>query len=118
MTPTWETMWFPHAFVGVMEQLQHAVATGTPPALSVADNVKTVALIEAGYRSIAERRTVRLSEIAIRLNKDNRGGTNAMMQAGIFTGYFPYGLEETAKQASAGSGSTPCSSTCTSRTST
>ncbi len=66
VTPSWETMWFPHAFVGVMEQLQHAVTTGTPPALSVEDNVKTVQLIEAGYRSIAERRTVRLDEISIR----------------------------------------------------
>jgi predicted dehydrogenase len=65
MTPSWDTMWFPHAFIGVMEQLQHAVATGTPPALSVADNVKTMALVEAGYRSIDEARTVRLSEIAI-----------------------------------------------------
>lgn len=64
VTPTWETMWFPHAFIGVMEQLQHAVATGSPPALSVADNVKTMALVEAGYRSMAEGRTVRLSEIA------------------------------------------------------
>lgn len=63
VTPSWKTMWFPHAFVGVMEQLQHAVATGTPPALSVADNVKTVALIEAGYKSMTEGRTVRLSEI-------------------------------------------------------
>lgn len=64
VTPTWETMWFPHAFIGVMEQLQHAVATGTEPALSVADNVRTMALVEAGYRSMAEGRTVRLSEIA------------------------------------------------------
>lgn len=64
VTPTWETMWFPHAFVGVMEQLQYAVKTGTPPALSVADNVQTVALIEAGYRSMAEGRTVKLSEIS------------------------------------------------------
>lgn len=64
VTPTWETMWFPHAFVGVMEQLQHAVATGTEPALPVADNVRTMALVEAGYRSMAEGRTVRLSEIA------------------------------------------------------
>ena len=64
VTPTWDTMWFPHAFIGVMEQLQHAVKTGTAPALSVADNVKTVALIEAGYRSIAEGRTVKLSEIS------------------------------------------------------
>ena len=65
VTPEWQTMWFPHAFIGVMEQLQYAVKSGEPPALSVADNVKTVALIEAGYRSIAERRTVRLSEIDI-----------------------------------------------------
>jgi predicted dehydrogenase len=62
---TWETMWFPDAFVGVMEQLQYALATGEPPALSVADNVKTMALVEAAYRSIAERRTVRLDEISL-----------------------------------------------------
>ena len=65
VTPTWDTMWFPHAFIGVMEQLQHAVKTGTAPALSVADNVKTMALVEAGYRSIDKGRTVKLSEISI-----------------------------------------------------
>jgi predicted dehydrogenase len=65
VTPKWETMWFPHAFIGVMEQLQHAVKTGTPPALSVADNVKTMALVEAGYRSIDKGRAVKLSEISI-----------------------------------------------------
>jgi predicted dehydrogenase len=63
--PSWDTMWFPHAFVGVMEQLQHAIATGTPPALSVEDNLRTMRLIEAGYRSIAERRTISLAEISI-----------------------------------------------------
>jgi predicted dehydrogenase len=65
VTPTWESMWFPHAFIGVMEQLQHAVKTGEPPALSVADNVKTMALVEAGYRSIEQARTVKLSEVPI-----------------------------------------------------
>ena len=60
--PRWETMWFPHAFRGVMEQLQYALKTGTPPALSGADNLRTMALVEAGYRSIAEGRTVRLAE--------------------------------------------------------
>lgn len=64
ITPKWETMWFPHAFIGVMEQLQHAVETGSEPALSIADNVKTMALVEAGYRSMAEHRTVKLSEIS------------------------------------------------------
>jgi predicted dehydrogenase len=64
-TPTWDSMWFPHAFIGVMEQLQHAAKTGEPPALSVADNVKTMALVEAGYRSIDQGRTVKLSEVSI-----------------------------------------------------
>ncbi|MDL2398252.1 Gfo/Idh/MocA family protein [Rhizobium mayense] len=65
VTPTWETMWFPHAFIGVMEQLQYAVKTGEVPALSVADNVKTMALVEAGYRSMDSGRAVKLSEISI-----------------------------------------------------
>lgn len=65
VTPTWDTMWFPHAFVGVMEQLQYAVKHGETPALDVADNVKTMALVEAGYRSMDEGRAVKLSEIAI-----------------------------------------------------
>ncbi|MCX5512693.1 oxidoreductase [Kaistia algarum] len=65
VTPSWESMWFPHAFKGVMEQLQYAVKNGTAPELSVADNVKTVALIEAGYRSMAEGRAVRLDEIKV-----------------------------------------------------
>jgi predicted dehydrogenase len=62
--PTWETRWFPQAFAGVMEQLQWAVKTGQTPMLSVADNVKTMALIEAGYRSIEEKRAVALIEYA------------------------------------------------------
>lgn len=65
VTPTWETMWFPHAFIGVMEQLQYALKSGTAPALSVADNVRTMGLVEAAYRSIDEGRTVRLSEISM-----------------------------------------------------
>jgi predicted dehydrogenase len=48
-----------------MEQLQYAVKTGTAPALSVADNVKTMALVEAGYRSIDKCRAVKLSEVSI-----------------------------------------------------
>jgi predicted dehydrogenase len=64
VSPTWDTHWFPHAFIGVMEQLQYALASGTEPVLTVADNVKTIALIEAGYRSIRENRPVRLDEIS------------------------------------------------------
>ncbi|MFV0411283.1 MAG: Gfo/Idh/MocA family protein [Paracoccus sp. (in: a-proteobacteria)] len=60
VSPEWETMWFPHAFIGVMEQLQYAIREGEPPALSVADNVRTMALVEAAYQSIDEGRTVAL----------------------------------------------------------
>ncbi|MDR6294324.1 putative dehydrogenase [Inquilinus ginsengisoli] len=60
--PSWDTMWFPHAFKGVMEQLQYAVKTSEPPLLSAADNVRTMALVEAAYRSLTEKRAVRLAE--------------------------------------------------------
>jgi predicted dehydrogenase len=63
--PRWETRWFPQAFKGVMEQLQHAVKTGTEPVLSAADNLKTMALVEAAYRSLDEKRAVALSEFGI-----------------------------------------------------
>jgi predicted dehydrogenase len=46
-----------------MEQLQYAVKTGEPPALTGEDNLHTMALVEAAYRSIAERRAVRPQEI-------------------------------------------------------
>lgn len=60
--PQWTTRWFPQAFAGVMEQLQWALHSGEPPLLDVADNVKTMALVEAGYRSLEEKRAVALSE--------------------------------------------------------
>jgi len=63
-TPTWDTMWFPHAFIGVMEQLQYALKSGEQPALTIADNVKTMALVEAAYLSVEKRRTVDLNEIS------------------------------------------------------
>lgn len=63
VSPEWDTLWFPHAFAGVMEQLQYAVKTGEPPALTGEDNLHTMALVEAAYRSIAERRAVRPEEI-------------------------------------------------------
>ena len=41
-----------------MEQLQWALAQGEAPLLDVADNVKTMALVEAGYRSLEENQRV------------------------------------------------------------
>ncbi len=65
VNPRWKTMWFPDAFKGVMEQLQYALKTGTEPLLNAADNVKTMALIDAAYRSVDEKRAVRLAEFGI-----------------------------------------------------
>lgn len=62
VTPKWETMWFPDAFAGVMEQLQFALKSGEEPALTGNDNLKTMALVEAGYKSIKERRAVNPQE--------------------------------------------------------
>lgn len=63
VSPSWSTMWFPHAFAGVMEQLQYALKAGETPALTVEDNLRTMALVEAAYKSMEERRAVALSEI-------------------------------------------------------
>jgi len=60
--PSWETRWFPHAFAGVMDQLQYSIKTGSAPIISAADNLKTMALVEAAYRSVQETRAVRLAE--------------------------------------------------------
>ena len=52
--------WFPDAFAGTMAQLLIALETGTPPAISGRDNLKTMALVDAAYLSAAERRMVML----------------------------------------------------------
>ncbi|WP_286906571.1 Gfo/Idh/MocA family protein [Clostridium sp. UBA1652] len=61
--PKWETQWFPDAFVGTMSNLLCAIENGTDPEISAEDNVKTLACVEACYKSIKEERTVYLSEI-------------------------------------------------------
>jgi predicted dehydrogenase len=61
--PTWKEVWFPDAFQGTMGQLLEALATGAEPAISARDNLKTMALVEACYLSLAEHRPVRIAEI-------------------------------------------------------
>ncbi len=63
VTPSWDTMWFPDGFIGVMDQLQYAVKHNEEPFLNGRDNLKTMALVEAGYRSIREKRAVSPDEI-------------------------------------------------------
>ncbi len=62
--PTWKEVWFPDAFQGTMGQLLEALATRAEPAISGRDNLKTMALVEACYRSLDEHRVVRLAEIS------------------------------------------------------
>jgi predicted dehydrogenase len=61
--PTWKESWFPDAFIGTMAQLLIALETKSAPAISGRDNLKTMALVDAAYRSAAEHRAVRLTEI-------------------------------------------------------
>jgi predicted dehydrogenase len=61
--PRWPERWFHNAFSGTMGQLMEALDTGKPPALSGRDNLGTMALIEAAYRSAKEGRTVKLAEV-------------------------------------------------------
>jgi predicted dehydrogenase len=63
ITPRWREVWFPDAFQGPMADLMDAVARGRQPDTSGADNLGTMAVIEAAYRSVHERRPVDISEI-------------------------------------------------------
>ncbi len=48
-----------------MGELLLAIDEDREPSISGRDNLATLRLIEAGYRSAAERRTVRLDEISL-----------------------------------------------------
>ncbi|MFB3921395.1 MAG: Gfo/Idh/MocA family protein [Terriglobia bacterium] len=61
--PRWKEVWFPDAFEGTMGMLLEALATGSEPAVSGRDSLKTMALLDACYKSIAEHRPVEIEEI-------------------------------------------------------
>ena len=63
IAPSWKRVWFPDAFAGTMAQLLRAVESGTAPEISGRDNLRTLACVEACYRSIEQERTVPLTEI-------------------------------------------------------
>lgn len=65
VAPKWDTVWFPDAFEGTMSGLLRAVEQGTEPEISARDNVRTIACVEACYRSIREKRTVALKELLL-----------------------------------------------------
>ena len=62
-TPSWSDSWFPDAFIGTMAQLLVALEEGKEPEINGEDNLKTMALVEAAYKSVETKRMVRLEEI-------------------------------------------------------
>jgi predicted dehydrogenase len=62
LQPRWSDVWFPDAFVGTMAQLLCAIEDGTPPEISGADNVETIALCEAVFAAARDHRVVTLAE--------------------------------------------------------
>lgn len=55
--------WFPDAFIGTMAQLLCALETGDEPEISGMDNLKTMALVEAAYQSVHEKRVISLESM-------------------------------------------------------
>lgn len=53
------TRWIPDAFAGPIGSLMRAAAGGPPPRTAAADNVRTLAVVEALYRSAREGEAVR-----------------------------------------------------------
>lgn len=51
-SPRWAEAWFPDAFAGPMAELLCCLETGVPSELDGAANLRTMALVEACYRSV------------------------------------------------------------------
>ena len=58
-----EGSWFPDAFGGTMMELLDALAQNRLPSIGAADNLRTMALLEAAVRSSQEQRPIKLTEI-------------------------------------------------------
>jgi predicted dehydrogenase len=61
--PQWKEVWFPDAFSGPMGELMESIAQDREPAIGGRDNLQTMALVEAGYRSLDQHRPVAIKEI-------------------------------------------------------
>ena len=61
--PVWSESWFPDAFIGTMAQLLCAVESGAEPEIGGRDNLRTMALVDAAYRSVETERVVTLDEV-------------------------------------------------------
>jgi predicted dehydrogenase len=52
--------WIPDAFIGTMGSVLEAISTGSTPRTAATDNVKTVALVDALYRSMEQNQVIRI----------------------------------------------------------
>ena len=60
-----DEMWIPDAFVGPMAGLMIAIENNSIPATATEDNLNTLRVVNAAYRSAAENRSVRPSEVQV-----------------------------------------------------
>jgi predicted dehydrogenase len=58
VSPQWKEVWFPDAFSGPMGELMDALTERREPVIGGRDNLRTMALVEAGYQSLEEHRPV------------------------------------------------------------
>jgi predicted dehydrogenase len=65
ISPRWNEVWFPDAFVGTMAQLLCALEDGTEPEISGRDNLQTVALCEAVFAAAKEHRVTTVKEFLL-----------------------------------------------------
>ena len=56
--PVWRESWFPDAFAGTMGELLCALEEGREPAISGRDNLATMGLVDAAYRSAETHQAV------------------------------------------------------------
>jgi predicted dehydrogenase len=61
--PEWPEVWFPDAFQGTMGELLDSLTEGRVPKIGGRQNLGTMALVDACYRSLDEHRAVRVQEI-------------------------------------------------------
>ncbi len=63
LAPQWDEVWFPDAFQGTMGELLKSLEEGRTPAISGRENLGTMALVDACYRSLDEHRPIRIGDI-------------------------------------------------------
>src|SRR5262249_12112115 len=86
-SPAWTESWFPDAFAGTMAQLLIALENGTEPAISGRDNLKTMALVEAAYRSAKQFGSVDPREVEATVPISRRPIPKG--KGGFFQRFFP-----------------------------